>query len=155
MSTLLTLLVLLATADAPDARYPAEVDVPLAYVHAQFESDLDPCAVSRVVAGHRVSGHFPCRVAFPREWRGPFFCGLWMTESYTEQSCRDAQDTVVAWETRRVELRAWLDAEHGDLRRAISGYGCGYWGAAHPAGCGHGYADRLLSKTRSKQWKKH
>jgi len=140
-----------------DARYPAEVDPYLAAAQAQVESDLDPCAVSRVVGGRRVSGHWDCDRPFPRAWRGPFFCGLWMTEAYTERACREVQDTVSAWRARRLELRAWLDATRGGLRPALAGYGCGYWGASHPGLCGGSadpYADRVVRLSRSKKWKK-
>lgn len=156
MSTLIFLLATLQAAYAGDAKYPAEVDPTLAYAQAYIESDLDPCAVSRVVHHHRVSGHYPCQKPFPPSWRGPYFCGLWMTEAYTEQSCRAMQEPFAAWEVRRGEFRAWLDAAHGNVRRALAGYGCGFWGMSHPGRCGSGapYADRVIRLSRGKKWKK-
>lgn len=148
---MLTLLTILRLLFGGDARYPAEVDEHLALAQAQVESDLDPCAVSRVVDGKRVSGHVDCHRSFPRNWHGPFFCGLWMTESYTERTCRAEQFIVTAWVHRRTEIRAWLDATRGRLRPALAGYGCGYWGASHPDLCGGAvpYADRVIRKSRS------
>lgn len=124
-----------------------EYDPALALAQAWEESRLDFQAVSRSVDGRREVGHWD--KSFPSHWKGPYFCGLWQVEKYTERDCRKTQGFMESWHARRKELRAWLSWCRGGLSCALAGYGCGIAGARQPASCGAGkepYHRKILQR---------
>lgn len=126
-----------------------EFDPALALAQAWEESCFDPSAVSRLVEGRREVG--PWDKPFPANWRGPYFCGLWQVETYTESACRKVQAFSVSFVQRVHELRAWLLWCRGGVSCALAGYGCGIAGAQHPAMCGAApnvapYHERVLRR---------
>lgn len=117
-----------------------ETDPRLAIAQAEIESARDEFAVSRVEAGKRHVGHWA--QVFPSTFAGPYFCGLWQTEAYSEAECMQMRSPLVAYLTRRNELRAWLSYCHGDAVCMWDGYGCGVQGALTKR-C-NAYAERVL-----------
>lgn len=84
---------------------------------------------------------------------GVFFCGPWQTVAYSRRECRRMTSSYeYAYKARKREWALWMSAAKGDVRRALGGYGCGYFGMKHPHKCGvkegKSYPTRVLEAAR-------
>lgn len=91
----------------------------------------------------------------PDNVRGPYFCGVTQAEAgMSWEKCLELRDVFVAYATTAKELKVWLRYSHGDIEKALGGYGCGKVGADNPSICGvHKpgdvpYPDRVLYRAR-------
>jgi soluble lytic murein transglycosylase-like protein len=64
---------------------------------------------------------------------GRSFCGVMQVRADNAEHCRELADLDVGYLAGARVLRAWITATHGDLEKALAGYGCGWWGVEH--GC--------------------
>lgn len=123
---------------------------------AAIESSYDPTATSRVEDGERKLGRYPSRRR-PRDLtpNSSMFCGPLQTHARTWAQCLKMRKLRVAYPTAVRELQAWLDDRyvHGNLRRALAGYACGYHGVL--TGHCNAYPQRVLHVMRKIERGRH
>lgn len=68
---------------------------------------------------------------------GVFFCGPWQTVARSRQECKRMTSSYeYAYAARKREWALWMKACKNNVRCALGGYGCGYYGARNPHRCG-------------------
>lgn len=125
---------------AATVKAAGKLDPTLLLAQQFIESRFDPSTTSRLIGGTRRTGPWASTDA-PRGWAGNLYCGMAQTQATTWSRCLALRDPQVAAAAQAEELRAWLAMAHGDVKRALGGYGCGMAGLDN--GC-RGYAARVL-----------
>jgi hypothetical protein len=113
---------------------------PVILLAQQFiESRFDPTATSRLIGGKRQTGPWRGPEA-PKGWTGNLYCGIAQTQATTWARCLALREPHAAITAQVAELRAWTAMTHGNVWKALDGYGCGMAGLTR--GCG-GYSTRV------------
>jgi hypothetical protein len=144
VSALVAVAHIIAATLASSPELPAEVVLAVAYVETKF----DPSYTSRVEDGTRISRRAPSSKPVGD---GPRFCGVMQTiAGHDWDACVAQRSLLVGYATGADELRTWLRYTRGDIRKALDGHGCGWYGVEH--GCRR-YAERVLHVARRLGWK--
>lgn len=125
-----------------------DIDPTILLAQAYTESRFDPTATSRLVNGKRQVGPWDS-VKPPINWSGNLYCGLGQTQASTWNQCLALREPAASFLAQAIELKVWLVRTHGDMPKALAGYGCG--NAGLKSGC-NGYPQRvqfLARKLRS------
>ena len=134
-----------AATQASTERVRPELLLAIAFVESRF----DRFAVSRVEGRRRRVGHYPSTDP-PRRLRksASLYCGPLQTFAGSWTDCLAERDLRVAYAQGAQEIERWLADKrvHGDLARALAGYGCGNRGVR--TGKCNGYQHRVLAYAR-------
>ena len=79
---------------------------------------------------------------------GTLYCGVVQTFAKSWETCLAQRDLHIAYATAAIELGVWLRDRRvrGDMKRALSGYGCGNHGVT--TGMCNRYPGRVLWQAR-------
>jgi hypothetical protein len=121
----------LAHVQAATAASTDEVSTELLLAMAYVESRFDPRWVSYVERHTRKRSRYlgatpPKHLAKNTS----LYCGPLQTQALTWDACLSQRDLTVAYHAGAAELTSWLHDKrvHGDITRALAGYGCGNHG---------------------------
>lgn len=124
----------------------AELLLSMAFIESRFETHT----LSRIEGKHRVHGRYTSTTPPKRlDKTGSMYCGPLQTRAKTWDDClAQRNDLVLAYTAGARELTNWLRDRHvhGDLTRALAGYGCGYHGVR--TGKCNRYPGRVLWQAR-------
>jgi hypothetical protein len=134
-----------AAHEAEHAEVTAEILLAMAFVESRFET----ATLSRVEHKRRIHGRYASTQP-PKnlDKNGSLYCGPLQTRARTWDECLDLRKLDVAYRSGARELGNWLRDRyvHGDLTRALAGYGCGYHGVR--TGKCNRYPNRVLYQAR-------
>ena len=137
-------------AEAAVAASTERVTPELLLAIAYAESKFDPSVVSRVEGAQRRVGCWQSQEA-PKRWRKgtSLFCGPLQTQARTWDACLAQRELDAAYRTGAREIEEWLDEEHvhGNLSRALAGFGCGTEGAKSGS-CSNAFQARVIAHAR-------
>jgi len=134
----------LAVIEAAQAAETPTIRLELLLAMSDIESDFMPNATSRLVGTVRQTGVWNSSTK-PKGSNGTYFCGVTQATAPTWARCLELRELREAYKTTVHELELWLKPAHGDLTKALQGYGCGNAGIK---GACKAYAGKVLRRMR-------
>jgi len=135
-----------AAVRAASDRVKPELLLAIAYTESKF----DAFALSRVEGSKRRVGRWESQEPPKRLRKGAsMFCGPLQTRALTWEDCLAQRDLLTAYKAGVKEIEEWLDNKyvHGNISRALAGFGCGTQGAKS-GHCSNAFQSRILAYAR-------